>query len=414
MFKKILISFFTLFTSAVSLGVESSFPVVCKNKDNCPSGVALISVDNFACTGFLIKKNVLVTNRHCIPDSMTNKSASCASLTAYFPKTQYTAEWKSTCSKITKMGPELLFQITPDFAVIELKDSAPFNAFSVSNLGILDKQSVYIYKVNPKSTPTELEVINCTNVLNSHLNPLAKSSDSIVFSFLPCAVVQGNSGSPVVDQSGNVVAILNARSDLNLGKMIPYLKKENIEAGFATNIKCIKEDPEPECLKFNSENDFQESIAELTLLKTSGLKKSAETETKLSIEDLFMKSNRLYRWNFEPQKATDIERKNGFLGTHSFRPSCININKESILKAAKTLKKAPMLMKFRTYRLEFIAKFNDFLQLEPELKKVNEELQVELIPKDLLKDKIDVRWKLIGKIQDEDSVYETRTLEHCP
>lgn len=411
--------FFALSTFLFSAsGIADS--VRCKDSENCPAGVAYLVSNKKACTGFLISDSIIATNRHCLQQSKKwTVGADCKEIEIYFPKTKQNDPLKVSCKSLKDIGPDLNYEITPDWALLEIEKTEGIPPLTLSSTGPKHQESVKIFKMNPLSPSkieAELEVIECKNVLNSHINPLAQTSESITLGFLPCQVMPGNSGSPIVNQQNQVVAILNARTDLDLKAKIPYLPSVPNEAAYGTHVSCLSTQPSPDCRKPVSEKEFNEKLNASVDQTIKILQQQAERTFKETLEDLYLKSGRVYRWTLERVQlsASDQQRQTsqGILGILRFRPLCININRDSIKKSEAKLRKTSLSISYPIYRIEFAAKYNEELQMTPQTSKIPEEVTVSLIPADLLKNQLAVSWVRKSNNKQESEIREL--LEHCP
>lgn len=413
----ILLNLPALFLSAVSLASQES-SVTCKDLTNCPSGVAYIASKNKACTGFLIDSKTIATNRHCFSAEQIS-SKSCENVKVIFPKTPSSKEVQTECLRIKAIGPELKYEITPDWSLIEVKDEVDIKPLAISKSSIQDLQKVHVVKMNPLSQTSlqaELEVIQCQIQFGSHINPLSKDSQSVTLSLLPCSVQAGNSGSPILNQNDEVVGLLNAKSELTYKSKIPYLKQTFHQAAYGTHKKCLEPNPPEDCLKSLTESDFNKALSANIDEVLTVLQKAAESEVKKSLDDLYEKSGRIYRWTLESSEFSEAERRKqteqGILGIQRFKPLCININRESIRKTQDRLKRSPIEISYTTYRLVFLAKYNDSLKMNPSTDKIPESMDVSITPSDLLKNKVPISW--IRKVDGKTITSLKEDLPHCP
>jgi hypothetical protein len=210
--------------------------VTCRDSAHCTPSVALFAFASGTnvgmCTAFLISPDTMLTNSHCIegrPDTMK----------VFFPETQgYSQDMtdvtrferpstidSSSQSKIGKL---------PDYVFLKLQRRVSRPVLSINSAGVQDGTKLRILSVRPKSESEvvgQLEEQDCESVMNSAVVPGYTQPVSAVIAFSGCTVEHGNSGSPVVDQTGQVRAIAQAglsaeardrvRRTLNLPEIVP-------------------------------------------------------------------------------------------------------------------------------------------------------------------------------------------------
>lgn len=190
----------------------------------CPDNVGLIAMvvakDSYGvqksigqCTGFLIAKNTVATNAHCltgIPSSETD----CSSVVAIkFPSSSMESADSFSCKRILRQS-DLSARIdAPDYAYFEIEPTTR-KPVSVSKSGVADQAQLHVWKVDPSSGRLGGTLTRewCTSVQNSILNFRFTSDWSETGLALGCTGINGNSGSPVFDTAANsVVGILQSR-----------------------------------------------------------------------------------------------------------------------------------------------------------------------------------------------------------
>jgi len=213
----------------------------------CPGGVALILAKKHAdedeidrCSSFLINSRTLVTNRHCIPEDLRDKTLSCAGrLTAVFPKTSRFAAERAECESILTISSEAPESAAGqmDYAVIRLNRRVKRAKFQISREGLPNGIKLTTYSFDPlPDTPVKaiLRKKTCESLQNTDLVPAYTDALSPVASFKGCNIIRGNSGSVAVDDQGQARAIVHATWPMNK-KYVPF--------SVMTNMACLEFPP---------------------------------------------------------------------------------------------------------------------------------------------------------------------------
>lgn len=229
----------------------------CANSHDCPLNVGMVGVnisgDDYQpqigqCTGFLIADDIVATNSHCIPERLKENNQSCEKFLAIkfigyrgdgLPNI-YGCKELLSFSKLKALGPDYAF-----FRV----DPTGIKPFTISQKGIEDEERLQIAKVTPhaRSEGGSLERVSCRNVLGSLLNIQAVSPWSSTGVALDCQTVEGNSGSPIINNGGEVVGIVQAYRPGRYSKHVEENFKnfnlrmpEQIKAHLIfTNLSCV-------------------------------------------------------------------------------------------------------------------------------------------------------------------------------
>lgn len=217
--KRLFFFLFSLLMLKAPFTYGKGYPVQCEDPFQCPDYIAGIAVgvdkgSGKACTGFLISPTLLMTNLHCLPDSLQTAGAHCKeSIRIYFPKTsRYNAE-EIECEQVSRVSPaSLTIPLVPDYAILTLTKSLSRPPVSISTEGISDNERLSIYKVDPseKGDRGTLKKIECSAVQRSVYNPLFTEDRHAIVSLIPCSVIPGNSGSPMISSTGKAKGIINS------------------------------------------------------------------------------------------------------------------------------------------------------------------------------------------------------------
>ncbi len=230
----------------------------CKSNDQCPTSVGLLTFwvsgehasSAGMCTSFLIAKDLALTNSHCIPDEMRNKSQRpTEQMKIVFPAVGSLPE--------TSVGVDNIISFTdltgaigknPDYAVLKLQQEMnDRDILKMSHDGLPDDFSFRIFSITPTSDHAvigELEIKECKTMMDSGVQPSYLNKFSPVVSFTECGIRHGNSGSPMIDSKGMVRGIIQAGVDQDSLELIA--KKLEIDTlkplNLGTNSACMKID----------------------------------------------------------------------------------------------------------------------------------------------------------------------------
>ncbi|MCB0393185.1 MAG: trypsin-like serine protease [Bdellovibrionales bacterium] len=192
--------------------------VECSDLNNCPSYVGQLvlkksSKSAFLCTATLIAPNQIATNAHCLSDYMTDSECR-SKIRIVFPKTRENKSEVQSCNRI--IGRSFEYKVEGvqriDYAVIELKSSSKRKPI-VQNRDGMSEGYYQIAKVMPSesfSVPSRVVVDQCEAVMKSVVVPKYQSHENPIVFFPNCKLVHGNSGSAIIDSSGEMRGVVSA------------------------------------------------------------------------------------------------------------------------------------------------------------------------------------------------------------
>jgi hypothetical protein len=199
--------------------------VSCEDPNACPQAVGyLLSkvVDKkktaiFQCTGFLIDQDTFVTNSHCVPASIRKDGANCGEvIEILFPGINEKVKADRTRCKTVIHAAQISnhelenFQ-GRDYAILKLTRKIRREPFKVSRTGLPDDTKLISFAVDPISdtVPTGLlKRRECKTVQGVQFAPEYRDAFAPIAAAASCALVQGNSGSPMVDENMYLKGIL--------------------------------------------------------------------------------------------------------------------------------------------------------------------------------------------------------------
>ncbi|WPU65442.1 trypsin-like serine peptidase [Peredibacter starrii] len=211
---------------------EQTFECASENGSNCPDGIARLFVVNeedptrsSVCSGFLNGDNRLVTNNHCLS---TLSQCKATYISIYSSKGLETARCKSIIH--TEVDGKTLNQKAVDFTVLELdhkiQNSKPL---PVAKRQAYQGEKLIAWVVDQiNNRQARITELNC------NLSRKAKSLE-----LQNCPVISGNSGSPVLNEQGELSALIwGSTADETVNEETSLFERRSLnEYAFATDLK---------------------------------------------------------------------------------------------------------------------------------------------------------------------------------
>jgi hypothetical protein len=227
--------------------VKNTKIVACIEGSKCPESVGLLVVahpDQFKssrCTGSLIGSNLFLTNLHCLPDT---SSQSCAkNVFIHLPATNNGEYEIFGCHRIVATSERAKKERNSelDYAIIELDTHSNRKELNVRLTGIEHNESLtaWVGTISKTKSVVEIQPRKLKNIQGSFFVANKDENFSEVVTLSGEEIIPGNSGSPVLDENGSAVAVL--QSILGPGLYEHIKLKTPTYFSFATNLSCVPE-----------------------------------------------------------------------------------------------------------------------------------------------------------------------------
>jgi hypothetical protein len=192
--------------------------VHCSDASQCSPSVGLLvnttPTSANQCTAFLIANDIVATNAHCIPDDLKNNGASCKDRIALiFPALGQYADVRTGCNEVISVSQnDAKSGSKPDYAFIRLDQPVQRPALTITHSGFSDGANYTMTKIDPyqgNGIPEGyMRQVTCKAIFNSIAAPNSSAPHDPLVALADCVGIPGNSGSPIIDASGNVPGIL--------------------------------------------------------------------------------------------------------------------------------------------------------------------------------------------------------------
>lgn len=216
----------------------------------CPDGIARLFIPtpdgSYAqCTGFMIDSNTMITNQHCLKEA-----GQCAGMEIAIHTGNGTYQ-RAKCqqsSRISNDNPDNPNFRTVDVAIFDIVGTFNGGTFDIAseNNRASNDDEVTAWVVDHTGTDAQL---NLTDFRITELSCVAEvpSNQGVSLVLRNCPVVSGNSGSPALNQNGNLVGIVFA-SNIRFDSTVDLEFRRNFPGAYAliTEMIYFFEDPSPE------------------------------------------------------------------------------------------------------------------------------------------------------------------------
>ena len=322
---------------------------------DAPRGLALVikkdkvgvSAKLSTCTSFLISKNQIMTNSHCIPNQIkADKNVDCSKHMAFIIKTD-NGITKSRCNKVIQYS-KLTHGKTdaPDYAIVEIKNNIDErNIFEISRQGIKSKEATVIHSFDTYYNGSifgNYRMSKCISYDKSVIGSFFNKRSSIVplfrndYYYSSCKIIPGNSGSPVIKNSSrSAIGVVYASQDKTYSKLnnkdidLSKINRFGVMTNFACqSLKGFNEDRKIACKEFlRKEDELKKEFHDGLLAEASERIKEKVTQKLRMLPQSFRFENisktdkmtlnlsplcmvPLDKW---PQQETDKIKEEGFI-----------------------------------------------------------------------------------------------------
>jgi V8-like Glu-specific endopeptidase len=318
--------------------------VYCEYPDDCPPAINQLQYKNKRCTAFLVARDLIATNLHCLPDEMNKERQSCEGIDFVFPKSKNHEPETLKCKTIEFLSEPLeKNSVNVDLAILRTHSNTNREALNFSQDGFQDEKDYAIYKIDPNSDTGGGVVVKstCQAIQNAVINPYFSSDKSPIVNFIPCRVIPGNSGSPIMSSNNEVRGIIHSSSDGKLSDLFADQHRKmdkKIYSAFGTSFACVHLDlfsypryNHSAChIKINKDSARQLEKKKNDEISDQINKKVREEFNKFTEKLKTLKNDKMYllQWKFGPWDSK-LESKNFFV----YMPACYNAK---VYKASNT------------------------------------------------------------------------------
>jgi hypothetical protein len=259
-----------LFALATALAAkEAPFPVRCGSGETCPEAVGMwvqpIPKGRMPdqCTGFLVERDLVLTNHHCLPKDARHAHASCAGSRFYVPRIGAVPPDSTGCREVVALSPTSERLDEPDWALVRLERPLERTPLVLDRSGVQDLDTLHAWVAEPdwvsiaaRNLPAaEIRSVAC--VASRRTNVFRESESRADFTdplsrkipLASCPTWKGNSGSPALERRPDgtwaVRAVLDRSASTDALRHaihhggFPLLDTAVGDFAYATNTACI-------------------------------------------------------------------------------------------------------------------------------------------------------------------------------
>lgn len=284
-------------------------------------GLATGPLDNLGrrpigqCSGFLIGKNIVATNAHCLPPDAMRVTDCSATIAIKFLEPDSKGRRTYACKKVLARSDVETKPDGPDYGFFEI-DASERAPLRIARDGVSDQtwlRSLRVDPITPGKPGGSISTADCHAAQNSLLNINFTNEYSPTALAVGCEARQGNSGSPVLNLNNEVVGILQSKKlDVYMDLLRKPLRQLGVEFPqnppnhfVFTNLSCIK-DPEtgrnlnePNCSAVREDNMLA-SLGQRSFVKQAEAKGGARADAWQKRLPTFA------TWKFLPSKESGL------------------------------------------------------------------------------------------------------------
>lgn len=316
--------------------IATAYQVECEDPNKCPGYIAGLSNGGGVCSAFLVKKDIIATNLHCIPEGLRKgemAEVNCNNrIRFFFPKTAKFLAQQVECDKVIYTSPQLKEnELSTDFAFIKLAHEVQREVIEINQDGISDLSQIQIIKVDPEFPKGIVRSIDCEASQNTPVNPYFRDKYSPLVLMHGCPIMKGNSGSPLISSSGKAVGVLSAMQDVQFSFVnFDFMKKGTLRTALGTNFSCLNTfflgyniGYKNSChvyIDLQSQKKMRDAIMDEVHREAF---KKFQSESSLAFNEFAKSNSSLFLWQVKSRAPTDTEYSGGKLGFASLEPSCL-------------------------------------------------------------------------------------------
>ena len=314
----------------------NAFRVECENPTSCNPSVGLLiaklTVGGAAgvgvCTATMVGEDLAITNKHCLPESLMNSGASCASaMIMRFPKSKGYEEVSVPCLSVLEVSPYDVTLNPPrqqtDYAFLRLAVSPKRPVVRFDPRGIDDGETVRVTRMSPFFSARKgvISDLKCRAAQRTIVTPVYTSRFSPVVHLNDCPIVSGNSGSSIFGADGRIKGLVQQGPS----------GESKLKKAFArgTNIACVRSaagglsgNSDPACSQDLSDRGIE--IATNKLVEEELRLKEQFTLIESRLKHLAAQAPVIFEWQPRYDSPNPEQKARQVLMTAVMEPKCIS------------------------------------------------------------------------------------------
>lgn len=234
--------------------VVNQADVYCADASDCNPAVGMMIEEEAegigTCTFFLVGADLAMTNGHCIPKGLQAGASCKGQIWLHFPTANGYQGEVIDCDSVVSVREDVKKSGSPkiDYAVLRLSQSTNRPFLKIGRSGFQDQKSFKVISMSPQSQTAAVGKVasqNCKAIHNTLMLDSGRGDYSDNMRLAECDVVHGNSGSPILDEKGNVVGVMQATTDAAaVATLLSLYQVPQVEPmspmGIATNFSCVE------------------------------------------------------------------------------------------------------------------------------------------------------------------------------